>query len=136
MEMDVSQLGFQELNNELRASADENITLKGCIGQRFIGTGMKMQKITVGGIAGNALGAYLEAATLATAITRITPLGLETFGTSYVNANLDNTSNIETKDVLALIGETANGIKLELQAAALKAVLKGNAPILSFAVNV
>ncbi|MCQ2417116.1 MAG: glutamate synthase [Oscillospiraceae bacterium] len=60
MEMDVSQLGFQELNNELRASADENITLKGCIGQRFIGAGMSGKNISIYGIAGNALGAYLN----------------------------------------------------------------------------
>ena len=56
MNIDVSSLGYRELNDALRASGDE-VTLDGCLGQRFIAAGMSEKKLTINGVPGNALGA-------------------------------------------------------------------------------
>ncbi len=50
---------FQELG-ALIDRAPEEVTVTGCLGQRFIGTGMKPRRIRISGIPGNALGAYLN----------------------------------------------------------------------------
>lgn len=60
MIIDAQNKDYRTLNDEIRKN--DSCEIINCIGQRFIGTGMKMQKITVGGIAGNALGAYLAGA--------------------------------------------------------------------------
>ena len=54
-------LGFREINEAIRAAGKE-ITLTGCSGQRFICAGMSDVSVTIGGIPGNALGAYLNGA--------------------------------------------------------------------------
>lgn len=59
--LDVKNLEFKQLNEKLRES-EPKITLTGCCGQRFIATGMKDREITIDGISGNALGAYLNGA--------------------------------------------------------------------------
>lgn len=66
MKLNVSKLGFQELNACLRDTADREITLEGCIGQRFIAAGMSGKQIAIHGIAGNALGAYLNGSVIET----------------------------------------------------------------------
>lgn len=66
MELNVSSLGFQELNEALRGTDDSDITLNGCIGQRFIAAGMSGKEIKIHGIAGNALGAYLNGSVIET----------------------------------------------------------------------
>jgi len=66
MQLNVSQLGFQELNTVIRDTQEQDITLEGCIGQRFIGAGMSGKQITIKGIAGNALGAYLNGSVIET----------------------------------------------------------------------
>ncbi|MGN0447458.1 MAG: glutamate synthase [Acutalibacteraceae bacterium] len=63
MVLDVTNLEFNVLNEKLR-ECGSTVTLKGCLGQRFIASGMKDKKITVEGIAGNALGAYLNGASI------------------------------------------------------------------------
>lgn len=66
MQLNVSQLGFQELNAVLRETQEQAVTLDGCIGQRFIGAGMSGKQISIHGIAGNALGAYLNGSVIET----------------------------------------------------------------------
>lgn len=63
MLLDVKDLDYKALNNELR-KGDRNITVKGCCGQRFIAAGMSDKEITIDGVPGNALGAYLNGATI------------------------------------------------------------------------
>lgn len=63
MTLDVTNLGYKELNDAIRQQ-NEPCTIVGCIGQRFIGAGMSEKEITINGIPGNALGAYLNGATV------------------------------------------------------------------------
>ena len=60
MVIDARNQDFRSLNEEIRKYADCRV--ENCLGQRFIGSGMKAQKITVSGTPGNALGAYLAGA--------------------------------------------------------------------------
>lgn len=66
MRFDVSALGYRELNQQLRAVGDNEIELTGCIGQRFIAAGTGGMHIGIHGIAGNALGAYLNGSVIET----------------------------------------------------------------------
>ena len=59
--IDSKALGYRELNCRLR-EADGDITVSGCCGQRFIAAGMSDKRITINGVPGNALGAYLNGA--------------------------------------------------------------------------
>ena len=54
-------LDHRALNDALRAN-QEDCTLSGCLGQRFIAAGTGPRAITIEGIPGNALGAYLNGA--------------------------------------------------------------------------
>jgi len=63
MVLDVKELDFAEVNRKIREAGDE-CTVKGCIGQRFIAAGMSGKSITIEGIPGNALGAYLDGAVI------------------------------------------------------------------------
>ena len=63
MLLDVTGMEFDSLNEKLRGN-DSTVTLKGCLGQRFIAAGMKDKTITIEGIPGNALGAYLNGASI------------------------------------------------------------------------
>ncbi len=56
-------LDHQALNDILRRNPGD-CRIEGCCGQRFIAVGMKDQNITVAGIPGNALGAYLNGASI------------------------------------------------------------------------
>ncbi len=53
------------LNQALR-SAEEDCELFGCLGQRFLAAGLEKHRVYLHGIAGNALGAYLNGAELYT----------------------------------------------------------------------
>ncbi len=55
---------FSRLNAEVRNTADERVTINGCLGQRYIATGSSGKTITVNGTPGNALGAYLNGSTV------------------------------------------------------------------------
>ena len=61
MFIDVTNLNYKAVNDSLRDTR-ENCTLIGCCGQRFIAAGMSNLVITVDGVPGNALGAYLNGA--------------------------------------------------------------------------
>lgn len=63
MLINVAGLEFDSINKKLRES-EGSVTLKGCLGQRFIASGMKDKKIIIDGIPGNALGAYLNGASI------------------------------------------------------------------------
>ncbi len=51
---------FSALNRRIRATGDREITVNGCIGQRYVATGVSDKKIVINGTPGNALGAYLN----------------------------------------------------------------------------
>jgi glutamate synthase domain-containing protein 3 len=51
---------FKVLNRKIRESLDDTITINGCVGQRYIATGLSGKTITINGTPGNALGAYLN----------------------------------------------------------------------------
>ncbi len=59
MLLNVKELDHKTLNEKLREGT-ETITLEDCCGQRFIGAGMSHKNITINGVPGNALGAYLN----------------------------------------------------------------------------
>lgn len=59
--LDASGLDCRTINDTLREAAGE-YTIKGCCGQRFIACGMADRSITIDGVPGNALGAYLNGA--------------------------------------------------------------------------
>ena len=66
MHIDVTKIGFldyKDINDKLRES-DDNCTITGCCGQRFIAAGMAKKNITIEGVPGNALGAYLNGASI------------------------------------------------------------------------
>lgn len=56
-------LEHKDLNNAIR-NAHEPCTIKGCCGQRFIAAGMSDKELTIEGVPGNALGAYLNGGTI------------------------------------------------------------------------
>lgn len=51
---------FQTLNKRIRDTGDKTVVVRGCIGQRYIATGIAEKQITLYGTPGNALGAYLN----------------------------------------------------------------------------
>lgn len=57
--IDAADLDYKDLNKKIRQS-DEDCTIDRCCGQRFIGTGISGKTLTINGIPGNALGAYLN----------------------------------------------------------------------------
>lgn len=54
------EMDHRQINEAIRG-VDE-CTVTGCLGQRFIASGMKGKKIVIEGVPGNALGAYLTGA--------------------------------------------------------------------------
>lgn len=63
MMIDASGKHFYALNKEIREHGGE-IKITGCLGQRFIASGLRDAAISIDGIPGNALGAYLNGATV------------------------------------------------------------------------
>ena len=63
MLIDVNGRGFRAINEAIREKKGE-ITLTGCLGQRFICAGMSDVSVTIEGVPGNALGAYLNGGTI------------------------------------------------------------------------
>ena len=61
--IDAQGLNFDALNSQIRQSGDD-CQVTGCLGQRFIATGMNDKVVTLYGTPGNALGAYLNGATI------------------------------------------------------------------------
>lgn len=61
MVIDTRDLDYRTINEQIRR-AQESCTLNNCCGQRFIAAGMSEKDITIHGVPGNALGAYLNGA--------------------------------------------------------------------------
>lgn len=61
--INAANLNYRVLNEALRRTDDDCI-IEACCGQRFIAVGMSDKNITVNGIPGNALGAYLNNANI------------------------------------------------------------------------
>ena len=61
MKIDCTDKKYDILNREIAAFAGD-ITLDNCCGQRFIAAGASNKTLTINGIPGNALGAYLDGA--------------------------------------------------------------------------
>lgn len=59
MILSAKELGYQKLNEEVR-NTSEDVTINECFGERFIGDGASDKTITINGVPGNALGAYLD----------------------------------------------------------------------------
>ncbi len=63
MLINVNNMNYRALNEAIR-NAEDKCELDECCGQRFIAAGMSGKEITIGGIPGNALGAYLNGGTI------------------------------------------------------------------------
>ena len=61
MTINTEGLEFRQINEAI-LKAGGNVTLAGCLGQRFICAGMSGVSVTIEGTPGNALGAYLNGA--------------------------------------------------------------------------
>lgn len=61
MYIDSENVGYKEINEALRGG-DAKYTIGNCLGQRFIAAGMSDVSVTIEGVPGNALGAYLNGA--------------------------------------------------------------------------
>ena len=55
------KLDYTALNEKIRATT-EDCRIHNCLGQRFIAAGMQRRTVTIDGVPGNALGAYLNGA--------------------------------------------------------------------------
>ena len=55
--IDAANSDYKAVNEKLR-NTDEDCTIEGCCGQRFIAAGMSGKNVTIHGIPGNALGEY------------------------------------------------------------------------------
>lgn len=62
MKITCGLMHFMELNEKIRQSEDKDIIIEDCLGQRYIGDGLADRNITIYGVPGNALGAYLDGA--------------------------------------------------------------------------
>ncbi len=61
MVINAENLDYAALNEQVRAS-EEDCQIRNCLGQRFIAAGMQNRIVTIEGVPGNALGAYLNGA--------------------------------------------------------------------------
>lgn len=61
--IDVRAIAPDRINRALKA-VPEDVVLVGCLGERFIGAGLKNKAVAIHDIPGNALGAYLDGAVL------------------------------------------------------------------------
>ncbi len=64
MNITAGLLHFQLLNEQVRATEDTEVVIENCLGQRYIGSGLSDKHITINGVPGNALGAYLNGAVI------------------------------------------------------------------------
>ncbi|MBS3886788.1 MAG: glutamate synthase [Dethiobacter sp.] len=57
--IDAGKMHFRQLNDKIRGM-NEDVTICGCMGQRYLGCGLKGKVLTIHGTPGNAMGAYLD----------------------------------------------------------------------------
>ena len=62
MKIEANLMHFRDLSRQISESGDRDIVIDRCMGQSFIGAGLKDKEITINGVPGNALGAYLNGA--------------------------------------------------------------------------
>ncbi len=62
--IDAKGLGFRELNERLYNTREKEIFVTSCMGQRYLGNGLRDKRIRVKGIPGNALGSYMDGASI------------------------------------------------------------------------
>ena len=60
MQIDAQGLDFETLNRKIKETAGGAVSVSNLLGQRYIGSGVRNKKLTLSGIPGNALGAYLH----------------------------------------------------------------------------
>jgi glutamate synthase domain-containing protein 3 len=63
MNITAMDISFKELNERV-VSAEGDVCIDDCYGQRYIGSGAKGKSITINGTPGNALGSYLDGAVI------------------------------------------------------------------------
>lgn len=85
-------MDFQSLGRRLRET-EGDVRITNCLGQRFIGAGMKARRVELHGVPGNALGAYLDGAEI------------EVFGNAQ--DAVGDTMNAGTIVIHGSIGDTA-----------------------------
>lgn len=59
-EIRAADMSFQQLNQQIHACPDAEITLTEVMGQRYIASGLSGKRLAIHGIPGNALGAYVD----------------------------------------------------------------------------
>lgn len=59
-EIRAAEMSFQQLNEQIHACQDAEITLTDVMGQRYIASGLSGKRLAIYGIPGNALGAYVD----------------------------------------------------------------------------
>ncbi len=59
-EIRAAGMSFQQLNEQIHACQDAEITLTDVMGQRYIASGLSGKRLAIHGIPGNALGAYVD----------------------------------------------------------------------------
>lgn len=59
-EIRAADMSFQQLNQQIHACPDAEITLTEVMGQRYIASGLTGKRLAIHGIPGNALGAYVD----------------------------------------------------------------------------
>lgn len=59
-EIRAAEMSFQQLNEQIHACQDAEITLTDVMGQRYIASGLSGKWLAIHGIPGNALGAYVD----------------------------------------------------------------------------
>ena len=65
MKIDAKDMACEQLNAAIKASADRKIEFTDVVGQRYIATACSDKEIEIHGTPGNAMGAYLDGATIA-----------------------------------------------------------------------
>ena len=62
--IDAKNRDHRELGEEIRRTADPEITIENCMGQRYIGAGLSGKSLTIHGVPGNDLGCYFVGGTI------------------------------------------------------------------------
>ena len=60
MKVEANNLDYRALNEIVRSSADAEVEITGCLGQRYLGAGLAGKHLSIEGTPGNALAAYLD----------------------------------------------------------------------------
>ncbi len=64
MEIQAENLSFRQVNQQIRGSGESQVNVYGCCGHRFLADGLSDKRVDVYGTPGNALGAYLNGASI------------------------------------------------------------------------